>query len=198
MYFLNTPEVRVPQSPNPEARFRRLFDENEAAMREYMSRRMTATDANDATAEVFLVAWRKIDEVPPAEEARLWLYGVARNVVRNISRSNDRRSRLFGKASSVRQPASAAAEDQVVRRSEDAAVLAALETLPQSDRELLRLRTWEELSSAELASVFGVSPSAIDMRLTRAKRRMAAAMRRAGYPQPDQATYPHAAEERGS
>lgn len=188
----------MPESPKAEARFRRIFDENEAAMREYTSRRLSPADANDATAEVFLVAWRKLDEIPPSDEARLWLYGVARNVVRNASRSKTRRTRLFVKASSTGTPDVVGPEELVVRRSEDAAVLTALATLSEADQELLRLRTWEELSSAELATVFGTSASAIDMRLTRAKRRMAAAMRRSGYRQHDRTTHPHAVEERGS
>ncbi len=51
-------------------------------------------DAADVVAEVFLVAWRRLDDVPPGDRARLWLYGVARGVLANQRRAAARRSRL--------------------------------------------------------------------------------------------------------
>ena len=129
------------QSPSSDTRFRRLFDEYETAMREYCSRRLGVQEANDAAAEVFLVAWRKIDQVPIGADARMWLYGVARNVVRNASRSARRRERL--------------------------------------------------------AAVFDVSAEAIDMRLSRARKRLAGALNSVGYT-PEISRRPRAAEEGGS
>lgn len=43
----------------------------------------TPKDAADAVAETFLVAWRRLPEVPSGEEARPWLYGVARRTLAN-------------------------------------------------------------------------------------------------------------------
>jgi DNA-directed RNA polymerase specialized sigma24 family protein len=43
-------------------------------------------DAADVVAETFAVAWRRADALPPGGEARLWLYGVARNVLANHRR----------------------------------------------------------------------------------------------------------------
>jgi hypothetical protein len=54
-------------------------------------------DVNDATAEVFLVAWKKLGLVPAGDETLPWLYGVARNVVRNADRSSRRSGRLVGR-----------------------------------------------------------------------------------------------------
>jgi RNA polymerase sigma-70 factor, ECF subfamily len=45
-------------------------------------------------AETFLTSWRRLEEVPPGPEARLWLYGVARRVLANHHRGQRRRSAL--------------------------------------------------------------------------------------------------------
>jgi RNA polymerase sigma-70 factor, ECF subfamily len=51
-------------------------------------------DAADVVAETFLVAWRRLDAVPSGEQARPWLYGVARHTLANRQRSELRRNRL--------------------------------------------------------------------------------------------------------
>ncbi len=185
------------QSPSSDVRFRRLFDEHEAAMREYCSRRLEMNEANDAVAEVFLVAWRKIHELPAGQDELPWLYGVARNVVRNVERSRRRRVRLGAKLDATAPLSASGPEQQVVRRVEDRLVLQAMSSLKLDDRELLRLRTWEELSRSELATVLGITAEAVDMRLKRAIKRMAGALRSAGYIH-ELSTRPRAVEEGGA
>ena len=185
------------QSPGSDTRFRRLFDEYETAMREYCSRRLGVQEANDAAAEVFLVAWRKIDQVPTGHDARLWLYGVARNVVRNASRSSRRRERLAAKTAGTAPNPRSGPDEVVVRRAEDDLVLKAMSQLKPDDEELTRLHTWEELSRTELAAVFDISTEAVDMRLSRARKRLARALKSVGYT-PEFSTRPRAAEEGGS
>jgi RNA polymerase sigma-70 factor (ECF subfamily) len=55
-------------------------------------------------------------------------------------------------------------------------VLEAVSRLSVEDRDLLELLTWEGLSRAQLATVFGVSQGAIAVRIYRARRRLAAAL----------------------
>lgn len=163
-------------------------------MRDYCFRRLSVDEANDALAEVFLVAWRKIDELP--EEPLPWLYGVARNVVRNAERSHRRRFRLGAKLSTIVPQTEAGPEQRVVRRAEERLVIDALATLNPEDRELLRLRAWEELSRSELAAILDISPEAVDMRTNRAKKRMAKRLRANGYTH-EESTRPRAAREGG-
>ena len=76
-------------------RFRRLFDDAERDLLAYALRRVDRPeDAADVVAETFLVAWRRLDDVPPGEQARLWLYGVARRQLANQRRGQLRRSQL--------------------------------------------------------------------------------------------------------
>jgi RNA polymerase sigma-70 factor, ECF subfamily len=57
-------------------------------------RAASASDAQDATAEVFLTAWRRLDDVPEGDAARVWLYAAARRVLANQRRSSRRRVAL--------------------------------------------------------------------------------------------------------
>jgi RNA polymerase sigma-70 factor (ECF subfamily) len=129
-------------------------------------------DVNDATAEVFLVAWKKIDRVPAGDEALPWLYGVARNVVRNADRSSRRSSRLTGRLGGLARQAVHGPEVQVVRRQEDAALVEALASLKAEDQEVLRLRAYEGMTAPQIALVLGCSVEAAKKRMTRALGRL--------------------------
>ncbi|GAA1032330.1 hypothetical protein GCM10009557_30480 [Virgisporangium ochraceum] len=61
-----------------------------------MRRRVDDDSAADLVAEIFAVAWRRIHDVPRAD-ARLWLFGVGRNVVANHLRGSGRAYRLIEK-----------------------------------------------------------------------------------------------------
>ena len=161
------------RSPRTDAKFRRIYDGHFVAIRSYCLRRLPASDVNDAVAEVFLVVWRRIDDVPDGDEAPLWLYGIARNVVRNADRSARRRDRLSGRLRPFRSPSAPDPETLVIRRSEDDEVLAALAELRPADQEILRLSIWEELSNKEIAEVLDIDAHAVTMRLTRARNRLA-------------------------
>ncbi|MGH8915873.1 MAG: RNA polymerase sigma factor, partial [Acidimicrobiia bacterium] len=101
-----------------EERFRLLFDGHLNDLRAYCRRRLAPDEVDDAVAEVFVVAWRKLEKVPPGNEARLWLYGVARNVVRNQTRSSRRRLRLGMRLAGNGDPGDPEPAETTVTRSE--------------------------------------------------------------------------------
>ena len=121
------------QSPSYDTRFQRLFTSHRDAMWAYCYRRLHRDDVSDAVAEVFLVVWRRIDQVPVDDEALLWLYGVARKVVSNANRSTIRRQRLRTKVASLRQPDAPAPDVQVVRRAVCAERIAELDAWTQAN-----------------------------------------------------------------
>ncbi|GIF76992.1 RNA polymerase sigma factor [Asanoa siamensis] len=136
----------------------------------YALRRSERPDAAaDVVAETFLVAWRRINEIP-SDQARLWLFGVARRVLANHRRSArrtaDLATRLHGELTHA-TPAPPETADYVGR---------AFRTLPEADQELLRLVAWEGLSTTEMAVVLGCSVNAVRIRLHRARRRFAGAL----------------------
>lgn len=153
-----------------QVRYGRLYRDQGRAILAYALRRVEGPeDAADVVAETFLVAWRRLDEVPVGDGGRLWLYAVARRVIANLRRAERRRTRLGQRlAESVRielasRPAPA---------GEGAEVLRAMGELGDDDRELLLLVSWEELSPGEAAKVLGISSLAARSRLHRARRRL--------------------------
>ncbi|GAA1888852.1 RNA polymerase sigma factor [Actinomadura bangladeshensis] len=170
------------EDPHPPGDRRRRFEEVYAAHRAqilgYALRRTSdPQDAADVLAETFLTAWRRLDDVPPGEQARLWLYGVARRVLANHHRGERRRSALAADLGSLLRDAPA------VREAGDMAhVAAAFRSLPDRDRELLSLVGWEGLDHGEIATVLGCSRNAVRIRVHRARRRFARALHRAEAP----------------
>ena len=159
-----------------EARFERLYAEHGRDVLAYAVRRSPAAqDGADVLAETFLVAWRRLDDVPPGEAARLWLYGVARRVLANQQRSERRRERL---AERMRRELPAALGDLPARGLETGAVRVALARLAAEDQEVLRLSAWEELTPREIAAVLGIGHVAARSRLHRARHRLRDALDR--------------------
>ena len=156
-----------------EAQFRRLYDQHHDAINSYFMRRSSAANAPDLTAEVFLVAWRRIDDVPRGEDTLLWLYGVAANVAAHHRRSKARGARLDTRLRSVPAKGTKEPELEVVRRAEYDQVLAAARRLRPADQEILRLAAWEELPHDQISRLLGCSVAAVDQRLHRAKKRLA-------------------------
>ena len=65
-------------------RFNALFASYSSDIVAYCGwRAASASDAQDAAAEVFLIAWRRLDELPEGDGARVWLYATARKVLAN-------------------------------------------------------------------------------------------------------------------
>ena len=161
-----------------EQRYRRLFDRHHREVYAYCRRRADADSAADAAAETFLVAWRRVDDVPDGDAALGWLYGVARRVLANEFRRTKRSRRLLIRLSRVDPVRDPTPEVLVVRREQDTEVLAALAQLRTEDQELLRLALWEEAPHAQIAAVLGCSTQAVTQRIYRATRRAAKEFKR--------------------
>ena len=155
-----------------DRRFTVLFERHHDEVLAYCTRRIPRTEADDAAAEVFAIAWRRIDEID-RENVRPWLYGIARGVLANRWRSLKRWTRLTRKVSGLAATLSDSPDVVVIRRERDAEVIDALNGMKATDREVLILAAWEELSAPEIATVLGISTSAAAQRLHRAKRRFA-------------------------
>lgn len=162
----------MPKSPTQDARFRDLFVAYREAVWAYCYRRLDPVEVPDAVAEVFLVVWRRMERVPEGDQALLWTYGVARNVVRSFTRSSSRRRRLHDKLMAVRHEDSLPTDVLVVNRSEDQAMLDAVARLKPADQEVLRLRIWEELSIAEISALTGISVRGVESRLARIRKKL--------------------------
>jgi RNA polymerase sigma factor (sigma-70 family) len=152
-------------------RFRLLYDSQFRSILGYALRRVAAPeDAADVVSETFLVAWRRMEEVPAGDGARPWLYGVARRVLANQHRSQRRRDSLGDRLRAelsrqvVRDRTTETAEVDLVRR--------AMSRLGEVDCEVLRLSVWEGLEPREIAVALDLSPEVVRTRLSRARARL--------------------------
>jgi len=145
-------------------RLEQLFAAHGRAVFAYARRRASAADADDVVAETFLVAWRRIDDVP--EEPRPWLLGVARRCLANLDRGQARQSALRLRL------ASTPSVDSMSVESHDDEVRRALDQLSPAEREVVMLLAWDGLTPDEAAVVLGCSRAAVYLRLHRARRRL--------------------------
>jgi RNA polymerase sigma factor (sigma-70 family) len=153
------------------ARFKVLYGAHAPAVKGYILRRAEPSLADDLLAEVFIVAWRRLDEVPA--DPLPWLLGVARRVLATQRRGERRRRALRDRLAE-----NSAAPPAIQAGPDTARLRGALERLGESDRELLLLIAWEELSPSQVAAVLGVKPGTVRVRLHRARRRLAEALAR--------------------
>jgi len=147
------------------ARFEQLWQEHYAAVHAHATRRV-GERADEVCAEVFLVAWRRLDEVPRDELP--WLLAASRNVVGTAWRGDARRARLKD-----RLDAEPSAGNDGEAGGSDANLEAALGQLAEADRELLLLVYWEGLTPARAAKALELTPATARTRLWRARRRLA-------------------------
>jgi RNA polymerase sigma-70 factor (ECF subfamily) len=124
--------------------------------------------ADDVVSDVFLVCWRRIDDVP--HDALPWLLGVARRALSTRQRSGRRREALSNRLVAHADVAAAPIDHH------DGGLRQALQSLSDGDRELLTLTAWEELTPRQIASVTGAKAATVRVRLLRARRRLDTAL----------------------
>ncbi|MCB0895573.1 MAG: sigma-70 family RNA polymerase sigma factor [Nocardioides sp.] len=157
-------------SSGREDDFRRLYAAHFDAVLGFAIRRTDRPeDAADATAETFLVAWRRLAHVPAGADQRPWLYGVARRVLANQRRGDRRRSSLGDRLRRELATAMPDTSDEVVQRAD---VTAAMRRLSARDQEVLELHLWEGLEPREIAEVLGITTTVVRPRLSRARARL--------------------------
>lgn len=155
---------------DPSNDFEALYRRHYQAVRSFVRRRVAGEAVDEMVVDVFTVAWRRLDAVPPEPEARLWLLGVARRCVSQHRRSGIRRFRLLQRLEHERSSpdqSGPGADDPLAGRVADA-----MRKLRQRDAEVLRLVLWDGLSHVEASRVLGCSPNAVELRLRRARARL--------------------------
>jgi RNA polymerase sigma-70 factor, ECF subfamily len=151
---------------DPRLRFEAVFRRHHPQVLAYAIRR-SPEEAADVVSEVFLTAWRRLDDLPA--DALPWLLGVARRVIANMRRASTRRPSV-----PIADPATVAdAGSSVIER---VAVAEAFRGLSDADREVLMLVAWDGLPAARAARVLGCSVPAFHVRLHRARTRLTRAL----------------------
>jgi len=131
--------------------------------------------ALDVTQEAFLRLWKHWEAGDEAiQNPRAWLLRVARNLAEDYAKSAFRRNGtqppelLNGVRSSQPAPAEA-----LEREESFAQLRAELDELSPPDRDILTLRYALDYDATAIAEILGVNVTAVHMRLSRARQRLA-------------------------
>lgn len=141
-----------------------IADAAPALLGYFLRRTASSDDAADLVSETMIAAWRARTRMPrDAHAERMWLFGVARNVLRHHDRSGRRRDALVLRL--------ACAVDAAPPPDQDASldVRAAVDAIPDDLAELIRLVHWDGITVADAASHLGITASTARGRHARAK-----------------------------
>lgn len=140
------------------------LDIHQLAVLNYCRRRTNFDEAEDATAEVMAIAWRRRGALP-TDHLLPYLYGIAFKVLANQRRTRQRQARVIHRS---HIETADSAENIVIASQDRDRVLDGLHALSQSDQEILRLAAWEQLSRTEISQALGLSKNAVTKRFNRA------------------------------
>lgn len=165
-------------------RFEQLYTQTRVPILGYLLRRCgDPGDAADLLAETFLIAWRRVEDIPEGDQARQWLYGVARRTLANHRRHQQVEHRLADTLRAQLPIEMDRARSHTDHAFSDA-IADCLAALSDFDREIIELAAYDQLSPGEIATVTEKSPGAIRVRLHRARRALRLDLIRAGYSAP--------------
>lgn len=127
--------------------------------------------SEDIAQEAFVVAWRQLGELKEPGKFKSWVCGIARNVVNNSLRREDRTPTAEGheEDGDEAQVETATPAEHVIDSEERAILLRQLQELPPLYREPMVLFYRQNESVASVAEVLGISEDAVKQRLSRGR-----------------------------
>lgn len=156
-------------SPDAAAEeFRAAWNSHHQRVRQYVGRRVAVDDVDELVASVFETAWRRWPDVPTDSTQLWWLLATAHRFVGNYYRGRGRRGRLLIRVGAVTREGS---DDISLASIENVIVRDVLSTLTARDRDVLVLSVWDDLDTEAISLVLGITPSAAQKRLLRARER---------------------------
>ncbi|RLS85674.1 MAG: sigma-70 family RNA polymerase sigma factor, partial [Planctomycetota bacterium] len=145
------------------------------------ARSMNAETANDILQESFLRLWREMLKGLVIRQMRAWLIRVARNLSEDVARGSFQRNGTFGPemfetiGSKTAQP-DVRMETQELHQQ----LREGLQEIAPQDREILTMRYALDYEVPDIAKALELQPSAVHMRLSRARIRLAEILKSMG------------------
>lgn len=158
--------------PDPEVEFTAMYQATYPDVLRFVRRRVGEDVAADIVADVFTVAWRRWSSAPA--EIRPWLFAIAHRVMSQDRRTRGRRAALQLRASADLTTQRPSVQADAVDTSLD--LRRAWARLGAKDREAIALVAWDGLTGREAAHVLGCTRTTFSVRLSRARRRLRAAL----------------------
>jgi RNA polymerase sigma-70 factor (ECF subfamily) len=173
-----SPRPAGPQHGDFEALYQRYSREVWALA---YARWMNADTATDIMQETFLRLWKQWDGGEPIVNPRAWLLRVARNLAEDHAKSAFRRNGTHPPATMNDVRSEAPLPLESLEREETFAQLRdVMEQLPRADREILTLRYALDYNTNEIADRLAINATAVHMRLSRARQRLAERLKAQG------------------
>ena len=145
------------------------------------ARWMNADTALDITQEAFLRLWRQWQAGEKILNPRAWLIRVARNLAEDHAKSAFRRNGTHPPQTMNGVQAHQPLPLERLEREETFAQLRhILEQMPRGDREILTLRYALDCDTDAIAQLLSINPTAVHMRLSRARQRLAERLKAQG------------------
>src|SRR5258708_23553621 len=145
------------------------------------ARWMNADTAMDITQEAFLRLWKQCEASEPILNPRAWLLRVARNLAEDYAKSAFRRNGTHPPQTMNGVEAHDPLPLESLERQETFAQLReVLQQMPQADREILTLRYALDYNTGEIAEMLAINATAVHMRLSRARQRLAERLKAEG------------------
>jgi RNA polymerase sigma-70 factor, ECF subfamily len=149
------------------------------------ARWMNADTAMDIAQEAFLRLWKQFESGEVILNPRAWLLRVARNLAEDHAKSAFRRNGTHPPQTMNGVQGHDPLPLESLEREETFAQLReVLEQMPKADREILTLRYALEYDTGEIAALLSINATAVHMRLSRARQRLAERLRATGVGQP--------------
>ena len=165
------------------SRFTPIFERHFSTIYRFTARRIGPELAKDVASETFVVALTRLESFNSRHDSALpWLYGIARNLIRNHQRSERRKLQFMSRlrAQQSIEEDTGDSEDAVSNDAVTGAIEQALNSLSPSKREALLLFAWDDLPQAEVARIQGVPAATVRSRISRARKEVREHLARSG------------------
>lgn len=127
------------------------------------------SQAEDLTQDTMLRAWRKMSALREPQAAKVWLLRIATNLWTDQLRRKKKQPLLLIDPPPDRQPT---ITKKLIHQENIAAALAAMDELPERQRQVMHLITVEQLNQQETADVLGICPAAVKASLSMARKHL--------------------------
>lgn len=172
----SAPEVSVDASGGDPEAFRAIFHRYGKPIHAFIYHLVgDRPRAEELTQETFLRAYRALDRRQPAAKLSTWLFGIARNVVREAIREKGRRLHLVGLDDANSQNVhdeSIGPIERILTTELEGAIRRALDELSVDQRVVFVLKVLKKMSYQEIFSVTGFSTGKLKTDLHRARMQL--------------------------
>jgi len=134
-------------------------------------RQASVQDVEECVADVFIYFWQNPEKYDPEKGAlKSWLSIVARTHAIDRCRSMSRRSTV--PLEEIQMLAASDIADELVEQEEEQELSAAVDLLPEPEREILIRRYYLNQKPGEIASIMSMPVKGVENRLYRAKQKL--------------------------